>query len=315
MMTAPAGLNTDCALKVDHLGKSFGPATALADVSFAVPRGCCFGLLGPNGAGKSTTMKIVAGLLEPDVGSVNVLGLDATQNGRSVRRHVGYVPQDIALYPMLSVHDNLMFFGEVYGLRGARLYERIDAVLAKTGLSERRKDLVENLSGGMKRRINIAAALLHEPQLLILDEPTVGVDPHSRNHIFELVRELVQQGATVIYSTHYMEEAETLCDEVAILDHGRVVTSGPLVQLWNQYGAKAVYVQMDGFEQLPPFPHPCQVSRREHGWWIETEHRQQVMAFLLQQAEERGLTIHALEMARPSLESVFLKLTGTRLRD
>ncbi|MCL6627333.1 MAG: ABC transporter ATP-binding protein, partial [Alicyclobacillus shizuokensis] len=177
MLTAPARPNTDYALKVDHLGKSFGPARALADVSFAVPGGSCFGLLGPNGAGKSTTMKIVAGLLEPDVGSVNVLGLDATQNGRSVRRHVGYVPQDIALYPMLSVHDNLMFFGEVYGLRGARLYERIDEVLAKTGLSERRKDLVENLSGGMKRRINIAAALLHEPQLLILDEPTVGVDP------------------------------------------------------------------------------------------------------------------------------------------
>jgi ABC-2 type transport system ATP-binding protein len=167
----------------------------------------------------------------------------------------------------------------------------------------------------MKRRINIAAALLHRPKLLILDEPTVGIDPQSRNYIFEMIRSLRSQGVTIIYSTHYMEEVEVLCDDVAIIDHGRVIAQGSLSDLLNRFGEKAVYVEMDGFEQLLPFPYPCKISRRDEGWMIETQHRLQVMNFILQSALERQLDIRALEMVRPSLESVFLALTGTSLRD
>jgi ABC-2 type transport system ATP-binding protein len=307
--------STETALEVRDLRKSYGNAVALQGVSFSVKSGSCFGLLGPNGAGKSTTMKILTGIVTADAGTVRVLGLDAAKQQNAIRRQVGYVPQEITLYEPLSARDNLVFFGEMYGIRGAELRQRIQEVLRATGLEQRANEPVSKFSGGMKRRVNIAAALLHRPKLLILDEPTVGIDPQSRNYIFEMIRSLKAQGVTIIYSTHYMEEVEVLCDDVAIIDHGRVIAQGSLAELLDRFGEKAVYVEMDGFEKLPAFPFPCKVSRRDDGWMIETEHRLPAMYFILQHASEQKLDIYALEMVRPSLESVFLALTGTNLRD
>jgi ABC-2 type transport system ATP-binding protein len=316
MQTIPdARKSTEMALDVRDLRKSYGNTAALQGVSFSVRSGSCFGLLGPNGAGKSTTMKILTGIVVADAGTVRVLGLDAAKQQNAIRRQVGYVPQDVTLYEPLSARDNLVFFGEMYGIRGVELRQRIQEVLRATGLEQRANEPVAKFSGGMKRRINIAAALLHRPKLLILDEPTVGIDPQSRNYIFEMIRSLRAQGVTIIYSTHYMEEVEVLCDDVAIIDHGRVIAQGSLSDLLNRFGEKAVYVEMDGFEQLLPFPYPCKISRRDEGWMIETQHRLQLMNFILQSALERQLDIRALEMVRPSLESVFLALTGTSLRD
>jgi ABC-2 type transport system ATP-binding protein len=307
--------STETALEVRDLRKSYGNAVALQGVSFSVKSGSCFGLLGPNGAGKSTTMKILTGIVTADAGTVRVLGLDAAKQQNAIRRQVGYVPQEITLYEPLSARDNLVFFGEMYGIRGAELRQRIQEVLRATGLEQRANEPVSKFSGGMKRRVNIAAALLHRPKLLILDEPTVGIDPQSRNYIFEMIWSLKAQGVTIIYSTHYMEEVEVLCDDVAIIDHGRVIAQGSLAELLDRFGEKAVYVEMDGFEKLPAFPFPCKVSRRDDGWMIETEHRLPAMYFILQHASEQKLDIYALEMVRPSLESVFLALTGTNLRD
>ncbi|GAA5347067.1 ABC-2 type transport system ATP-binding protein [Planifilum fimeticola] len=307
--------STETALDVRGLRKSYGNIAALQGVSFSVRSGSCFGLLGPNGAGKSTTMKILTGIVTADAGTVRVLGLDTAKQQNAIRRQVGYVPQEITLYEKLSARDNLVFFGEMYGIRGSELRQRIQEVLRATALEQRAYEPVATFSVGMKRRINIAAALLHRPKLLILDEPTVGIDPQSRNYIFEMIRSLRAQGMTIIYSTHYMEEVEALCDDIAIIDHGRVIAQGSLSDLLDRFGKKAVYVEMDGFGQLPPFPFPCKISRRDEGWMIETKYRSEAMNFLLQNAFEQKLDIRALEMVRPSLESVFLELTGTSLRD
>ncbi len=302
-------------LAVQDLRKSYGKTQALKGVTFSVSHGTCFGLLGPNGAGKSTTMKILTGIVGADGGKAEILGLSGDINQNVIRGQVGYVPQNITLYEKLNARDNLVFFGEMYGVRGKDLEQRIREVLEQIGLTGREKDTVEGFSGGMKRRINIAAALLHRPKLLILDEPTVGIDPQSRNHIFEMIRSLKAQGVTIIYSTHYMEEVEVLCDDVAIIDQGKVVTQGSLKDLLTRFGNKAIYVEADGFESLPAFPDAMKVSRKNAGWVIETNQAMDAMKHVLEQATIHEIDVQALEMVRPSLESVFLSLTGTRLRD
>ncbi len=303
------------ALDVHELQKSYGKIQALKGVTFSVQEGTCFGLLGPNGAGKSTTMKILTGILPPDGGHAQILGLRVHEDRNALSRLVGYVPQSITLYDKLSAKDNLVFFGEMYGVRGKELEQRIDEVLEKIGLSNREKDEVGGFSGGMKRRINIAAALLHKPKLLILDEPTVGIDPQSRNHIFEMIRSLKPQGVTIIYSTHYMEEVEALCNDVAIIDQGKVMTQGPLQELLSRFGGKSVYVESQEFEKIPTIPGGAKVSRKAGGWVIETDDVLYAMKHVLDNASSLGIEIQALEIMRPSLESVFLSLTGTSLRD
>jgi ABC-2 type transport system ATP-binding protein len=260
-------------------------------------------------------MKILTGIVDSDGGCARVLGLDIAKQQNVIRRQVGYVPQAITLYEKLSARDNLIFFGEMYGVHGKALNERIKEVLNQTGLLNREKDAVEKYSGGMKRRINIAAALLHKPKLLILDEPTVGIDPQSRNHIFEMIRSLKAQGVTIIYSTHYMEEVEALCDDVAIIDQGKVVTQGSLKELILRFSKQAIYVEADGFDTFPPFPCTVKKTRKDRGYVIETEQIMDGMKHILQAASERSIEIQALEIMRPSLESVFLELTGTSLRD
>ncbi len=276
------------------LRKSFGPVQALDGADIHVPPGICFGLLGPNGAGKTTTIRILMGILSPDEGEVRVCGGDPADP--EVRRLLGLAPQETALYEELTAKENLAFFGRIQGLGGRRLKERVRAALELAGLEERSKDLVSTFSGGMKRRLNLAAAVLHEPRVLFLDEPTQGVDPQSRNRIFETIRTLKEEGTTILYTTHYMEEAERLCDRVAIMDHGRILVEGTLREILEGHGGKAL-VRVE-YAQAPP----REFLTRDP------------LAQVLRLARE-GKEILGLHVERPDLESVFLDLTGRRLRD
>ncbi|MFD2616336.1 ABC transporter ATP-binding protein [Terrilactibacillus laevilacticus] len=302
-------------LEIQNLRKTYKSKKALDGVSFSVKEKSCFGLLGPNGAGKSTTMKILTGVLTSDGGSINMFGKDARKNRKAILQHIGYVPQDIVLYEKLSAYDNLVFFGKCYGLDGDVLKERINDVLKQTGLSDRAKDTVKSYSGGMKRRINIAAALLHKPKLLILDEPTVGIDPQSRNHIFDMIRSLKEQGTTMIYSTHYMEEVEALCDEIAIIDNGEVVTQGTLDYLFTEYGRKAVYMESKTNFPTEKLTGIEAVHSHHQGLIIETAAPVDLMEQIIHISKEQKILLHHLEIEKPSLESVFLSLTGKTLRD
>jgi ABC-2 type transport system ATP-binding protein len=306
---------TTAMLEVVDLRKKYGQQEVLKGISFTVPAGTCFGLLGPNGAGKSTTMKILTGVVHADSGEARLSGQDMRHPTPEIRRQIGYVPQEITLYTKLSAYENLRFFGEMYGVPARQLKVRIREVLEQTGLTARAQDTIEKFSGGMKRRINIAAALLHQPKVLILDEPTVGIDPQSRNHIFEMIRSLKAEGMTIIYSTHYMEEVEALCDEIAIVDSGHVVAQGSLHSLLQRYANLSVYVEMDSFTDFPDVPSATKVHPKGRGWVIETPTPAVTLQFLLAEAESRRMTIEALEIMRPSLEDVFLSLTGTSLRD
>jgi len=300
---------------IEHLSKKYGKKTALEDISFSVKVGTCFGLLGPNGAGKSTTMKILTGIVEADNGTVMILGMNSKEHRHSIKQKVGYVPQSITLYEDLNAYDNLLFFGQMYGVKGKTLQERITKVLTQTGLLDRAKDKVKEYSGGMKRRINIAAALLHDPKILILDEPTVGIDPQSRNHIFDMIRALKEEGVTIIYSTHYMEEVEVLCDDIAIIDNGKIITQGNLKELLEQYSTKSIYIETDDIEKLKQLIHISKITSKNEGWVIESDQPVVLLQTILKTTTELGIEIQALEMMRPTLESVFLSLTGTSLRN
>ncbi|MGV3487722.1 MAG: ATP-binding cassette domain-containing protein [Tuberibacillus sp.] len=302
-------------LKVNHLSKTFGKQQALKNVSFSVKTGSSFGLLGPNGAGKSTTMKILTGIIQADGGTAELLGKSVLSNKDLVAKNIGYVPQEITLYDEFTAIENLNFFGELYGVKGKVLKTRMDKILADTGLAERANDKVKTFSGGMKRRINIGCALLHEPKLLILDEPTVGIDPQSRNRIFEMIRALNNQGVTIIYSTHYMEEVEQLCDEAAIIDHGEVMAHGPLGELLERHGRKAIYLEAVGMEEALVHPLITKSYREGSGWILESNNLPALMQQLLRISLEHKWDVKQLEVVRPSLEQVFLTVTGTALRD
>src|SRR5687768_9282181 len=227
-------------IKLHGVRKRYGETVALDGLDLAVERGEVFGLLGPNGAGKSTTMAVVTGLVAPDAGEVEVAG--GTPSDSRVRARIGLAPQSLALYPLLTGRENVEFFGRMYGLEGRALKQRTDAVLDFVQLADRQRDRVGAYSGGMQRRLNLAAALVHDPELVLLDEPTAGVDPQSRNAIFDLVKALREQGRTVVYTTHYMEEAARLCDRIAVVDHGRVLALGTLDALVAQHGGEATLI-------------------------------------------------------------------------
>jgi ABC-2 type transport system ATP-binding protein len=234
-------------LQVDGLSKRYGERVAVNAITFSIAQGETVGLLGPNGAGKTTAIAMISGISKPDGGQVTLNGVSLARDANAFKRRVGLVPQDPALYEELSAWANLQLFGGLYGLRGAELQSRANAVLALVGLAERSADHVMTFSGGMKRRLNIAAALLHEPDLILLDEPTVGVDPQSRNAIFDNLEELKRRGKTLLYTTHYMEEAERLCDRVLILDHGRILASDTVAHFKQQYSnLEAAFMQLTG---------------------------------------------------------------------
>ncbi|HAM01564.1 MAG TPA: export ABC transporter ATP-binding protein [Acidimicrobiaceae bacterium] len=317
--TAVAPEPTGPVLSCAGLVKRFAQRTAVDGIGFQVDAGEIYGLLGPNGAGKTTTIKMVCGLLDADAGVVTIGGRPLAE--LSVRALVGYVPQDIALYPDLTARENLAFLGRLYGLRAGLLDERIAEALELTGLSDRDKDRVEAYSGGMKRRLNIAAGLLHHPKLLVLDEPTVGVDPQSRHAILERVQALGDSGMAVVYTTHYMEEADRVCDRVGIIDRGRLIAEGTKRQLVSRLGEKdridlvasgdlqALAASMRGVTGVES---AAAAADRVH---VVAADGRSVLPDLVEAAERSGATLTSVEVSEADLESVFLNLTGTALRE
>lgn len=303
------------------LKKKYGERWAVDGVGFEIAAGECYGLLGPNGAGKTTTISLICGLMDGDGGEVDVSGFRVTLRSLDAKAHIGYVPQDLALYPSLNARQNLHFFGRLYGLKGAVLAERIDTALGIVGLADRADESIESYSGGMKRRANIAAGLLHEPALLVLDEPTVGVDPQSRHAILETVRELADKGMAVLYTTHYMEEAERLCDRLGIIDEGRIVAEGTRRELVAQIGQRD-RVRISVIGDVDAMVAHC----RELDSTIEAmvadgvvellvSNGRRLLAPIAQAADTAGIEITGVEVIEPDLEAVFLHLTGKALRD
>jgi ABC-2 type transport system ATP-binding protein len=309
-------------LVVHDIKKSFGKKEVVKGVSFSVEKGESFGLLGPNGAGKSTTISMICGLVPYDNGDVQVGGISVKQSPMEVKRKIGVVPQDIALYPTMSAKDNLIFWGKMYGLSGKEAKERADEVLEYVGLKARAKDKVETFSGGMKRRVNIGAALMHKPELLIMDEPTVGIDPQSRNHILETVKHLNENGMTVVYTSHYMEEVEYLCKRIAIVDHGKLIALGTKIDLCNRL-ANGTVVKMKVNQLSEPFVSALKaldkvervVTNQEENSADIFVTEEKVIGDIVACTVEHHVQVLALEVKEPNLEALFLQLTGRSLRD
>jgi ABC-2 type transport system ATP-binding protein len=307
-------------LVAQDLRKSFGDHEAVKGISLQVARGEVFGLLGPNGAGKTTTISMLTALLEPTGGKITVDGLDLKAHTGEVKAKMGLVPQEMALYMTLSARQNLSFFGRIYGLKGKQLRQRVDEVLEMIGLSERADEAVEKYSGGMKRRVNIGAGLLHKPEILFLDEPTVGVDPQSRNAIFESVEALNRAGMSVIYTTHYMEEAQRLCHRVAIVDEGKLIALDTPTALIRSLGGGVVMLGVaegapdDLTDRIAQIPAVRSATRSDGQLKIETKRLQEGLMGALDITNQLDVRITSLEILEPNLESVFLNLTGKKLR-
>jgi ABC-2 type transport system ATP-binding protein len=305
-------------LTVSDLHKNFGARAAVDGVSFTLEQGETFGLLGPNGAGKSTTIHMLCGVLRPDAGQVKIDGLaDPTQP--KVRERLGVAPQSLSLYEDLSAEENLAFFGRCYAMPAAKLKERVDWCLGFAGLADRRRDSVGTFSGGMKRRLNLACALVHDPQVLFLDEPTVGIDPQSRNHLLENIESLARQGRTILYTTHYMEEAERLCRRVAVMDQGKILALDTVAGLIGKYGGQAIVeaeiapsVPVDQWQQKLEAllgPGRCKLDGNRLRFPSDRPLPE------AQRVTEAGFELATVRIHRPDLEAVFLTLTGRRLRD
>ncbi len=331
-------------LEVDKLEKKYGDFSAVKGISFSVEEGEIFGLLGPNGAGKTQTISMLTGVIPPTSGTARIAGYDIKSDMKEVKKVNGLVPQDLALYPTLSARANLNFFGRIYGLGGSELKERVEDVLRIVALTERADQTIDKYSGGMKRRVNIAAGLVHQPRLLFLDEPTVGVDPQSRNHIFESVQRLNRErGMSVVYTSHYMEEVELLCSRVAIIDEGDIIAMDTVKNLIGILGGGMIYVgleQVDDslLEQLtqlpavkeavlvpPPVLPPLAEGEEPQSdaepivpnpiVKIVAENSQQAVVNVISFLNEQDRPLTSLEILDPNLESVFLHLTGKKLRE
>ena len=309
------------AIEVQNLKKSFGELKAVQGVNFAVQAGEIFSLLGPNGAGKSTTISMLSGLLQPDDGEARLMGHSIRSDGEAAKAALGVVPQDIALYPDLSARENLVFWGKMYGLRGAQLKQRVDEVLDIIGLTDRQKGRVGTFSGGMKRRVNIGVALLHKPQVVIMDEPTVGIDPQSRRHILDNVKELNRQGMTVLYTTHYMEEAAELSNHIAIMDQGKVIACGThdeLIKLVGELDRLVLTLNTEAdpiIESLRQVEGVRKADRQDGTLILLVDDSNLVLPRLFEAAARSHARITSVEIHEPNLEAVFLHLTGRALRD
>jgi ABC-2 type transport system ATP-binding protein len=306
-------------IEVEQLRKSYRELIAVDGVSFTAQAGEIFGLLGPNGAGKTTTIGCLSGLLAPTSGSIRVMGHDVVRDGMAAKAELGVVPQEIALYEDLSATENLSYWGGAQGMRNPLLRDRISEVLELTGLQDRAREPVKRFSGGMKRRLNFACGIVHSPKVLLLDEPTVGIDPQSRVRLLDLIRAEAKAGACVLYTTHYMEEAETLCDRLAIMDHGKVIAAGSLAEL-RALLADRDLLQLNGVFQVQEaraaVQHLSEVLHADEGLLLlSLADGPSRLAAVLASLAAAGAEVRGATLTQPSLESLFIKLTGTELRE
>jgi ABC-2 type transport system ATP-binding protein len=307
--------------RVENLQKRYGEIHAVDGVSFEVREGEIYGLLGPNGAGKTTTLSMMSGLLRPDEGRILFDDIDIVAEPIRVKEQLGVVPQETALYEDLSARENLRFWAGIYGLSGAALNEAVDRTLEQVGLEARAKDAVSKYSGGMKRRLNLALGLVHRPRAVLLDEPTVGIDPQARANILEVVRGVASAGTTVLYTTHYLEEAETLCDRIGIMDHGKILAEGSLAELKRQAGEEELVIIEGSFdaaearEKMEEVPHARLVSAEQGKLVLATGGEGKAAIDVLSRAFGAGLDLDAVSIKPPSLNSLFLNMTGRELRD
>ena len=308
-------------IEVKDLQKAYGELMAVKGVSFTAKKGSVFGLLGPNGAGKSTTISCICGLLKPTAGTVTVNGFDIVGEAKKAKQSLGVVPQELAIYEDFSARDNLGYWGAAYGLKGQELKSRVAYVLERIGLQDRAGDLPKNYSGGLKRRLNFGCGLVHEPEILLLDEPTVGVDPQSRERLFNLIKEERDKGTCVLYTTHYMEEAENLCDELAIIDHGKIIAAGTLKDLRAQVGESDI-IQLSGtFDPIAVeaallgLPIATEILVLSAGTLVlAIEEAAAQLPAVLEAVSSTEAEIRETRLSEPNLESLFLKLTGSELR-
>ena len=306
---------------VEDLWKSYAETDAVRGLTFQISRGEFFGLLGPNGAGKTTTIGILSGLIEPSGGRVSIDGFDLFSKPIEAKARLGLVPQSFALYPTLCARDNLVFFGRIYGLQGKHLKERIASVMEIVELKDRVNQTVETFSNGMKRRLNIAVGLLHEPEILILDEPTVGVDTQSRNAILESLDSLNKSGVTILYTTHYIEEAERLCDRVAIMDQGKIIALDSPTSLIQDLGKGIIRIECNAgiddklLDQIKHIGLVRGIDGRKKRFHLETDHTDQASRELRELLKARDGLLKTLDISEPNLETVFIHLTGRNLRD
>lgn len=308
-------------IKVNSISKSYGSIEAIKNISFTIDKGEIFGILGPNGAGKSTIVNILNTLVKPDTGEVTIDGVNTKEDGNTIKLIMGVVPQEIALYEELTAYENLMFWGGLYNIPKSELKAIADSTLEIVDLSNRKNDRISTFSGGMKRRINIACSLLHKPKILILDEPTVGVDPQNRNHIFELIERLNNEGMTIIYTTHYMEEAERFCDKIAIIDEGRIIAQGTLKELRmisdvkDLLTIKLADVNSETIGRIitenPSFRFDCVSGALK----VECGNIGNDIQIIINHVQSAGGVIERIYTQGTNLESIYLKLTGKELRD
>ncbi len=314
-------MSENSAIQVRNLHKDFGEVYAVQGIDFDVRRGEIFSLLGPNGAGKSTAISMISGLLQPNQGEVIVAGHNVQKEPLAAKAAIGVVPQDIALYEDLSARENLSFWGKMYGLRGALLKKRVAEILEVVGLTDRQKGRVGKYSGGMKRRLNVGIALLHTPEIVIMDEPTVGIDPQSRRNILENVKELNRQGMTVLYITHYMEEAQELSDHIAIMDHGKIIASGThneLVKLVGELDRIELTINTASarvIESWRTISGVHQVTAENGNLTLLVDDSNIILPEIFEAAAKAESRITSVEIQEPNLEAVFLHLTGRALRD
>ncbi|TCK87919.1 ABC-2 type transport system ATP-binding protein [Natranaerovirga hydrolytica] len=308
-------------LKVEAIKKQFKEIKAVDGISFHVQEGEVLGLLGPNGAGKSTTISMISTLLRPDAGDIYYRGKSIVKSPKGIKNELGFIPQEIALYPTLSGMENLQFWGKAYGLRGKELKERIQKVSQIIGIDKRLKDKVEKYSGGMKRRLNIGVALLHQPKIVIMDEPTVGIDPQSRKHILETVKALNKQGMTVIYTSHYMEEVEYLCSRICIMDYGKIIAEGTKEQLTDMIDEKkqvTIKVDQQSQEVIDALNSNQEVDKVEHKEdqiILTVKKHNEALKNIIDCFTHTPSNILSIDIKEPNLEAVFLHLTGRALRD
>ncbi len=307
-------------LNISHLSKSFNSLKAVDDISFEVDKGEIFGFLGPNGAGKTTTISMISGLLKPDSGKIIIDGLDQDTNRQKIKQLMGVVPQDMAFYEELTAKENLSFWGKLHGMGKKTLNERMAYLLTKTGLSGRENDPLKKYSGGMKRRINLIIGLIHQPKLLLLDEPTLGIDVQTKLNIYEIIQEASEKDSTVIYTTHNLKEAEELCHRIAIIDNGKILAIGTLEELIQIVGEKDIVLIQGNFKAeqasqiIIQFKEAETLSLKDENIVLSVEASKEIPV-ILEGFFKAGLPVNSISIKQPNLESVFLKLTGKELRE